>query len=221
MAVTSIRTTAGWALARVVYKDWIVNRTVFLVYTGVLLLMALRVLPVGGPVVMATMMASFFVLTSAAQDERNNSQTFINSLPVSRRDVVTGKYVLSIGAGVALTGITLLVTALREPMPGRVMLGQLFLSAGVISTFVSVFIPMYYLLGSRFVQLGLFVLFILVVAVAPPAYNLAVRHNFWGLLDTLRAVPVETLQTVAAVTVVVLLLASWRLSVALYNRKEF
>jgi len=219
--VTGVRATAGWALARVVYKDWVVNRTVFLVYAGVLLLMALKVLPVDGPAVIATMMAGFFVFTSAAQDERNSTQTFINSLPVSRRDIVTGKYVLSIGAGIALTGMVLLIGALIEPVPGPVVLRQLLLCAGVISTFVSVFVPMYYLLGSRFVQIGLFVLFILVVAVAPPAYNLAVRHNFWGLLDAVRALPTQPLQTVAAVGVVVLLLASWRLSITLYSRKEF
>jgi len=209
------------AVTRMVHKDWLGNRTVILASLAVLLLGVFRVLPVDGTTLYGVALAIMFVFATSTQDERTNAHVFVNSLPVSRPDIVTGKYVFNIGMGIIFTGIAILVPGLMDQLPLKAMLTQLLICAGVISGFVSVFMPMYYWLGPRFVQLGLFVTFFLLVAVVPPVHNLAVRNNFWGLLDVLGSLPALPWQVLTAAGVIGLLLASWRLSIFLYGRKEF
>lgn len=64
-------------------------------------------------------------------------------------------------------------------------------------------------------------LLLIVLAVEPIVYNLAVRNNFWGLLEWLRTLPEWWLYAWPAAAGVLLLAASWRVSVAIYERKEF
>src|SRR5690606_39684388 len=57
--------------------------------------------------------------------------------------------------------------------------------------------------------------------ISPWAYNVAVKHNFWGLPELIASLPAVPLYLLLAAATFALLLVSWRVSVWLYSRKSF
>lgn len=208
-------------MLNLVYKDFLVHRNVIPAYLVVTALFATQVIAVDGPIAIVAMLAIMFTFATAVQDERSNSHLLLNSLPVTRQEIVTAKYVFHLAASLFFVGISVLYWALAGDLSPQAALSQLLIAMGVIVWYMAVFFPLYYWLGPRFVQLGMFILFIIFVAIVPPAYNLAVKHQFWGILDVIRSVPAAQLNLLLTVVTFAALLASWRTAVWMYGRKEF
>lgn len=137
-----------------VYKDFVVQRTVILVYLAGAILFTTPVIYTNAPVVIAVMLAMTFPFASTTQDDRANSHLLLNSLPVTRREIVTAKYVFHMAASVCLVGVTVICEAAFDGLSPRAALSQVLIAAGVVAWFLAVFFPMYYGLGPRFVQSG-------------------------------------------------------------------
>src|SRR5690606_41087469 len=73
-----------------------------------------------------------------------------------------------------------IVRTLFSMMSPLAALYQTLITMAVIAWYLSVFFPMYYWLGPRFVQVGMIVFFISLFTAAPIVANMAVRHDFWG-----------------------------------------
>ncbi|MFS8628595.1 MAG: ABC-2 transporter permease [Limnochordales bacterium] len=207
-------------MLKLVYKDFLVHRTLLAVYAALALFLTVQFGGAEAPLAGATMVGMFLPFAAANQDDRFNAHVLLNSLPVTRRELVTAKYVFHLAAGVGL----MLVAAVGRAALGGVPVPralELLTNVVVLAVFLSTFFPLYYWLGQRFVYAGMLTLLLIVLAVEPIVYNLAVRNNFWGLLEWLRTLPEWWLYAWPAAAGVLLLAASWRVSVAIYERKEF
>lgn len=183
---------------KLAYKDIVVHRTLIMTYLVVLLALALRIIDINPPVAVVTLMATMFLFATAGQDDRSNVHVLINSLPVSRKEVVTARYAVSLGVPVAFVGLAALVVALMGRLPLRVALWQWAVAAAF-----------------------LVVLVVVVLTVLPPLYFWGLRHNFWGLPDFISSLPPLPLSALVGAVLAVLLLGSWRLSLMLYQREDF
>lgn len=123
---------------KLAYKDIVVHRTLILTYLAVLLGLALQVIEIDPPAAVVTLMATMFVFSTAAQDDRSNAHILINSLPVSRKEVVTARYAVSLGVAVAFVGLTALVVVLIGRLPLRVVLGQWAIAAVLLPLYAAV-----------------------------------------------------------------------------------
>jgi len=119
----------------------------------------------------ATAISYIFILTALQADFKNNSIIILNSLPVKRSEIVASKY-LFLFAVIALSFLILAVAGLLinvSPLPFRVKYPELsdliitFLSVGIL---LSVYIPVYFKTGGRWIQI-VNVLFFLFIFFAP------------------------------------------------------
>lgn len=205
-----------------VYKELLVHRTLILYYLAIVLPVALRLIPVDGPLAIIATLAMAFTSTTAMQDNRDGHHLVINSLPVSRAEVVAGKYAFYLATGLAFIGFgTMAGMALGTAAAQPGWIAQALGSAVVFTVFVAVFFPAYYLMPPRFVQLGFFLGLIALFTVMPTLYNLGVKRGFWGLPELIGSLPPAGFYGALAAGTLLLLTASWRASVAFYQRKEF
>jgi len=204
----------------ILYKDFVAERTVLLIYTAGVILFALQVVPIFDPLALASCLAIFFTFTTASHEEMNNGHILINSLPVNRKDVVTAKYAFPLAVGAGFIGLDVLletVTGAWSPDLGW----QIAIAVIGIVWFASVFFPLYFWLGHRFVQIAMIILFIMMVGVVPIVFNLAAKHDYWGILDAVQTLPNSLLLGLGAAVTAIVFVVSGFLSVRLYERKEF
>jgi len=198
-----------------------VQRTVILAYAVVAILFITQLIRVDGPMAVISMLAMFFTFGTAAHEDKNNSHVLLNSLPVARKEIVTAKYVFHIAFGICLVGLTFIYRTVIGALPKDAALWQYVIAVTVIVWFVSVFFPMYFWLGPRFVQIGMIVLLIVMFTALPMVYNLGVKHNFWGIPDFIQSLPRFLLFVFATAVTIVFLIVSRLISVWLYERKQF
>jgi hypothetical protein len=205
----------------ILYKEFVVQRTVILAYAVVAILFITQLIRVDGPMAVISMLAMFFTFGTAAHEDKNNSHVLLNSLPVARKEIVTAKYVFHIAFGICLVGLTFIYRTVIGALPKDAALWQYVIAVTVIVWFVSVFFPMYFWLGPRFVQIGMIVLLIVMFTALPMVYNLGVKHNFWGIPDFIQSLPRFLLFVFATAVTIVFLIVSRLISVWLYERKQF
>ena len=208
-------------MASMLHKEFIVLRTFILVYLAAAVLFITQVMEVNGPPAFMSLLAFIFTISTTAHEDKNNSHILLNSLPVSRKEIVTAKYMFHIVFGIVLVGIALIIRAAFGEWSSETALWQTAISVTVIVWFVSVFFPMYFWLGPRFVQIGMIVFFIMMFAVVPTVYNLGVKHNFWGIPDVVESFSDTLLFAILTAVTVIFLTVSWLISVWLYERKQF
>lgn len=205
----------------ILYKEFVVQRTVILAYAVVAILFITQLIRVDGPMAVISMLAMFFTFGTAAHEDKNNSHVLLNSLPVARKEIVTAKYVFHIAFGICIVGLTFIYRTVIGALPKDAALWQYVIAVTVIVWFVSVFFPMYFWLGPRFVQIGMIVLLIVMFTALPMVYNLGVKHNFWGIPDFIQSLPRFLLFVFATAVTIVFLIVSRLISVWLYERKQF
>jgi hypothetical protein len=205
----------------ILYKEFVVQRTVILAYAVVAILFITQLIRVDGPMAVISMLAMFFTFGTAAHEDKNNSHVLLNSLPVARKEIVTAKYVFHIAFGICLVGLTFIYRTVIGALPKDAAMWQYVIAVTVIVWFVSVFFPMYFWLGPRFVQIGMIVLLIVMFTALPMVYNLGVKHNFWGIPDFIQSLPRFLLFVFATAVTIVFLIVSRLISVWLYERKQF
>ena len=205
----------------ILYKEFVVQRTVILAYAVVAILFITQLIRVDGPMAVISMLAMFFTFGTAAHEDKNNSHVLLNSLPVARKEIVTAKYVFHIAFGICLVGLTFIYRTIIGALPKDAAMWQYVIAVTVIVWFVSVFFPMYFWLGPRFVKIGMIVLLIVMFTAVPMVYNLGVKHNFWGIPDFIQSLPRFLLFVFATAVTIVFLIVSRLISVRLYERKQF
>lgn len=205
----------------ILYKEFVVQRTVILAYTVAAILFITQLMRVDGPLAVVSMLAMFFTFGTSAHEDKNNSHVLLNSLPVARKEIVTAKYVFHIAFGICLIGLAFIYRTIVGALPKDAALWQYVIAVTVIVWFVSVFFPLYFWLGPRFVQIGMIALFIVMFTAVPLVYNLGVKHNFWGILEFVQSLPSFLLFVIVTAATIVLLIVSRLISVWLYERKQF
>ncbi|ADL07174.1 ABC-2 transporter permease [Thermosediminibacter oceani] len=204
-----------------IYKEFLITRITLIFYIVISLLYNFNILSPGPPLPLVTMLATFFQFMVAGQEDKNNSHIFINSLPVTRKQVVVAKYLFSILVGLLLIGLTVVIQWLMPMYPSGNGFVEIIYAVSAICFFTAAFYPLYFWLGAQFVRIGIFAFFIFVFAVAPILVNIAMKKNCWGILGLFLAMPDHLLAALVLGMTIVLMVISAALSIRIYGRKDF
>lgn len=187
-----------------------------------------------------TVMVTYLLMIQAiTQDDKNQSEIMLNSLPLRRKDIVLAKY-LSVFLYAALVILFFLltqgvVTVIRIPIAiSQISLGGISGALVAVVVFISIYFPIYFKFGYLRSRIVGTILFLVSLFFLPMAVSLMQRiggaHNttFQTFVASIQSV-VGWLQTQAdwqiasylLVLALILTGASARLSLRFYTRREF
>lgn len=155
---------------------------------------------------------------------KNDSEILINSLPVTRREVVLSKYVILMLFSTASAGILTIVHILLQkvfpaPFFPASPVGALIVTYAGIGLFLSVYIPLYFITGPRFMLFAamwfFFIGIIGLLRIAPHAMDLYDR-----LVDLWQQYAVWQWSIGLFSVTTVLLLLSWVVTTRIYEVKN-
>ncbi|MBK1810423.1 ABC-2 transporter permease [Clostridium sp. YIM B02505] len=166
-----------------------------------------------------------FVTYACAYDDKNKSEIMLNSLPISRKDIVLSKYlsiVLYAIIGVCIAFIfTTAVKYLKFGNASRFMNLEDVLGAFISITFLcSIYYPVYFKFGylkskylSMFMLLGSFFIPAAII-------EFVGKGNTADIIDYLSKVPEGILKASVILILAVILLASSLLSLRIYLKRD-
>jgi ABC-type transport system involved in multi-copper enzyme maturation permease subunit len=165
------------------------------------------------------LMSMMLTISSFSYDDLAKWDRYALTLPVSRKEIVAAKYLLSIVLCVAATVISFLIAAIVlavKPVEGFGTTEQLYATAAIISIaffFTGVLLPLTFKFGVEKSRLLMFVIF-----AAPSAAVIAL--NKLGISMPTEASLMSFLKLLPLI-VILLYYLSYRLSVRIFSKKEF
>lgn len=210
-----------------VMKDFrLLKKTLLFVVIYTVAMTIMQPLP---PAATASIVGWLLILNANVYDEKNKSDIFLNSLPVSRKQIVGAKYASFLAFGLLSVGASAIVSWamqwLAAPDDFQVVQWQDFV---IVSSSVmlagSVFYPLYYKFGGQYVRIAMLGLMFLAMIFANMIQWLVTQRFADTVGDVLyllqsTSLPVMMLYLAAFTCIVALL--SWKLSTGIYQKKDF
>jgi ABC-type transport system involved in multi-copper enzyme maturation permease subunit len=165
------------------------------------------------------LMSMMLTISSFSYDDLAKWDRYALTLPVSRKEIVAGKYLLSIVLCVAATVISFLISTIIltvKPVAGFGLTEQLFATAAIVSIaffFTGILLPLTFKFGVEKSRILMFVIF-----AAPSAAVIALDKlgipmpTEASLMNFLKLLPL---------IVILLYYLSYRLSVRIFSKREF
>ncbi|MFD1206195.1 MULTISPECIES: ABC-2 transporter permease [Sporosarcina] len=158
------------------------------------------------------------IMQSFALDEKPTTNLLMNSLPYTRKEIVSAKY---IGAFV-FTFIILSTIVISNLIIHRevTQLDHLLFIAGVIVLFVSFAFPFSYLLKSQYLMIACGVLFVLYIVLVNK-FVLDLNDRLREVVQKILSFDSSLLYAGGILAALLLYIFSWMLSVRIYSKKVF
>lgn len=158
------------------------------------------------------------IMQSFSMDEKSSIHLLLNSLPYTRKEIVSSKY-MSAGVFTFLVVLTIFLGNLlihREIIQWE----PLLMIISMVALFISLAFPFSYLFKSQYLMFvlgALFVLYIVVVNTFIPNFNDRVREGMIMVLSSENSL----LYVGILLAVGCLYILSWMFSIRIYSRKVF
>lgn len=198
-------------------KDILIQKNILIMYIAILLLFPLFV---GANVYVGFIFSLSFILSACSIDEKDNINILLNSLPYTRKEIVSSKY---IGALLFTLVVVIVMYVGDFLLNGENVLflwKEMLLVIGLVMLTTSFLIPFLFRFKMQYLHIAfgsLVVIYMLTVSFFVENLNDIVRELTRKFL-TLQEVQVYS---VAILTVVLLYIGSWLLSIRIYERKVF
>lgn len=198
-------------------KDIILQKHLLLVYLGLILLYLYVDI---NYVVSVVMTSSLFVLHSHYYDEKDKANMLLNSLPYTRKEIVSSKYIEAILILIPVIAISVLGNTIMNGGELTVTFTSLF--ACIIGTmmFTAFYLPFTYKFSQQYLMIATSFLIGLVI-VFMPAINRFVMTKFSTQINDLKSVSDVQLIGVIGVISILIYAVSWKMSISIYSKKSF
>lgn len=173
----------------------------------------------------AAIFSHFLIVVASKMDEKNNNGRMLASFPVTRRDIVSAKYLgvlMFMVVAFSLTILWRLVTAVILPeneLPWFTLQSTMW-TVAVLFIFYSLYFPMFFAFGAKIVQ----VLDLVAIFTIGGVTVLTLRILEWSQVDmrsfVSKVINQEGLWMWVAVGCAALFVLSWLMSILLYERKN-
>ena len=202
-------------MVNLLVKDFFIHKIMLLgMLAGIFLYMLLdvSVIRVGILFTLAIVMHIF------ASDEKKSIQTLLSSLPYTRREIVSSRYLSAITVALLVIAVIAISDyAVNQQIPDW---KQFLLVAGMAMLAFSFYFPFSYRFASKYLLIALIGAFLI--------YLLVIRFIVSDLNDLIRSMTTNILELNdmqlwigAGILIILLYILSWMVSVRIYEKKVF
>lgn len=204
-------------MVNLIFKDILIQKKMILFYIVTItlyLLIDVSLVRIG------FLYSLVFITMSFSYDEKDNANILLNSLPYTRKQIVSSKYIGSLIYTSLIIIITYLGNFFLNGKEALFLWKDLLIIIGLVMVAMSFILPICYKFKTQSLMIAAGTLF--------GIYMVIIKFLFPSLNDTLRE-PIQkflTLQEtqmyfVAILTIIILYVGSWLLSIRIYARKVF
>ncbi|MGM0941219.1 MAG: ABC-2 transporter permease [Bacillota bacterium] len=153
-----------------------------------------------------------------SKDEKSSTNLLLNALPYTRNEIVSSKY---IGAIILMTFVLLTISVGNWIIHSEmVQWKQLLLITSIVVIFISFAFPFCYLFKSRYLMNASIVLFCLYLVIVN-TFIVDLNDRIRNIVHTILSLENTQLYLFVTLSVVLLYVISWILSIRIYRRKVF
>ncbi len=204
-------------MVNLIFKDILIQKKMILFYIATIILYLLINVSL---VKIGFLYSLAFITMSFSYDEKDNANILLNSLPYTRKQIVSSRYIGSL----IYTSLIIIITYLGNFfLNGRetlFLLKDILVIIGLVMVAMSFILPICYKFKTQSLMIASGTLL--------GIYMLTIKYLFPSLNDTLRELIQKfmTLQEtqmyfIAILTIIILYVGSWLLSIRIYTRKVF
>ncbi|WP_170006629.1 ABC-2 transporter permease [Bacillus fonticola] len=208
-------------MSQLVLKDILIQNRLMLMYVGLVVLYLFLQIPFMYSI---SIIAVMYIINTHYYERRGNTSLLMNSLPYTRKQIVTSKY---IGAAIATFGFTIMTLLLQSlftlllpnpiehlPFTGR----EIGTSLLVVMVTTAVYLPIYYRFSNNYLLIGMsFVIVLSLVLAGNLVENISMLSSWMEWWNTLPIVPTIG---VGLFVFIVIYGGSWWLCLRIYERKD-
>ncbi|KOP80916.1 hypothetical protein AMS59_00240 [Lysinibacillus sp. FJAT-14745] len=200
-----------------ILKDVLIQKNVILFYIATIIVYLFADV---SPILIVPLYSLVFINMTFSYDEKDNANILLNSLPYTRKEIVTSKYV----GALIFTALFLMITYVgnylingtEASFPWKAIL----LIIGLVMVAISFMLPVFYKFKRQYLVIAsgaLVGIYLVTVKLFVPNFNEKLREltqKFLTLQET-------QMYFIAILTIVILYIGSWLLSIRIYERKAF
>lgn len=197
-------------------KDFIIQKSQIFLFIPVLIFFAIFGRHMSPAFIF--FIASFYIpMNGYIYDEQVESNIFLNSLPYTRKEIVTAKYIGAIVYMIVSIGLASIILYIFNY---GYMMRDMAIAAGLFFVFAAFVFPLFYILKPGYIGTAVLIGVILTAVILPPIIRFLAEH-FTTITNFLTSQSAATLYLSGAVIAIVLYLLSWMVSQFMYQRKAF
>lgn len=204
-------------MLNLILKDILIQKSTLIIYIATILLYLLVNV---SPVFIVFVYSVVFILNAFSSDEKDNANILLNSLPYTRKEIVSSKY---IGA-LIFTGLFICYTYLANYLLNGTMVlilwKEILLNMGLVMIAISFILPISYKFKTKYLTIiciALVGIYMVVINYFVPNFNDRLR----SLVQNFMTVQELQLYLIATIIIIFLFISSWLLSIRIYERKAF
>ncbi len=200
-----------------IWKDLFIQKKLILLYLAIIGLYFW----LGTPLFWLAFITSIsFIMNAFYYDEKDNINILLNSLPYTRKQIVTSKYIGAIIFTALFIGViaggSFIINGMESPFSWKGVL-QTF---GLVMAWISLIFPFFYKFKQQYLVIGGIIFFVIAMLSFKAVIHL-LKERFGEVVQWF--IGLSDLQLYSSASLVILLLygGSWLLSMRIYERKVF
>lgn len=202
-------------MLQLVKKDFLIHKNILLaMLAGMIIYMVMDV----PPIFLGLIFAFTMTMQIFSSDEKRNAQVLLCSLPLTRKEIVSSKYIAAFIYIVIITSILIAGSfIIHQEQPNWIHIGLVVIASLFVVAFMYPFSYKFtskYLLFTFIFGFGLYLL-------AIKLFILNINDLLRAFISKLTALMEVQVMVVALITVSVIYCASWLLSIKIYGKKVF
>ncbi|UPW83122.1 ABC-2 transporter permease [Lysinibacillus sp. Ag94] len=204
-------------MINLILKDVLIQKKLILFYIATIIIYLWAGVP--SLLFLGFLYSVIFILNAFAYDEKDNANILLNSLPYTRKEIVSSKYIGSLLFTTIFVFMIYVGNFLINGKGDLFIWKEMLLIIGLVMVVISFMFPISYKFKTQYLLIALSVLFgiyMLSISLLVPINDILreLARKFLTLQET-------QMYFVASMTVIILFIGSWLLSIRIYERKAF
>ncbi|MDD1501508.1 MULTISPECIES: ABC-2 transporter permease [unclassified Lysinibacillus] len=204
-------------MANLIFKDILIQKKMIVLYIATIILYLL----INVSLVKIGFLYSLAIITmSFSYDEKDNANILLNSLPYTRKQIVSSRYIGSLIYTSLIILITYLGNFLLNGKETLFLLKDIVIIIGLVMVAISFILPICYKFKTQALMIAsgtLFGIYLVTIKYLFPSFN----DTLSELIQKFLTLQETQMYFVAIFTIIILYVGSWLLSIRIYAKKVF
>lgn len=197
-------------------KDFVIQKAQILFFIPLIMFFAIFADDMN-PAFVFFLAAAYIPMNGYIYDGQVESNILLNSLPYTRKEIVSAKYIGAIAYMILTIAVA---SAILYVFNYNFMIRDIAIATGLFCIFSAIAFPLFYLLKIDYIVVVGLVGMVISAVVLPPLFRL-LTERLPTITDFLTSLSTTTLYLSGAAISIILYLISWMVSQFIYQRKVF